>query len=148
MTARLDGRAAAGHVGQASVINFGSYDGSIADPGFAAYCASKAAAHGLTRTMAVDHGPEGIRVNAISPGYVETPMVQGVFNGVGPGVAERDIAALQQAVRDLHPIRGYRTPDDVANLVAWPACDDARYATGQLWFLNGGLSAQVQQMKV
>ena len=141
-------RAAAGHVGQASVINFGSYDGFIADPGLAAYCASKGAVHALTRAMAVDHGPEGIRVNAICPGYVDTPMLQGFFNGAGSGGAGRDIAALQQAVRDVHPIRRYGTPDDVANLVAWLACDEARYATGQLWVLDGGLSAQVQQMKV
>ncbi len=141
-------RAAAAQAGQASVVNFGSYDGFIADPGLAAYCASKGAVHALTRAMAVDHGPEGIRVNAICPGYVDTPMLQGFFNGAGSGGAGRDIAALQQAVRDVHPIRRYGTPDDIANLVAWLACDEARYATGQLWVLDGGLSAQVQQMKV
>ena len=52
--------------GGASVINFGSYDGFIADPGLAAYCATKGAVHALTRAMACDHGPEGIRVNAVS----------------------------------------------------------------------------------
>jgi NAD(P)-dependent dehydrogenase (short-subunit alcohol dehydrogenase family) len=57
-----------------SIINFGSYDGYIADPGLAAYCATKGAVHALTRAMACDHGPEGIRVNAICPGYVDTPM--------------------------------------------------------------------------
>ena len=126
----------------ASVINFGSYDGFIADPGLAAYCASKGAVHALTRAMACDHGPEGIRVNAICPGYVDTPMLQSFFQEAG------DIESLQQAVRDVHPTRRYGTPEDVANLVNWLASDEARYASGQLWVLDGGLTAQVQQMRL
>ena len=51
--------------GAGSIINFGSYDGFIADPGLAAYCATKGAVHALTRAMACDYGPENIRVNAI-----------------------------------------------------------------------------------
>ena len=81
---------------ETSVINFGSYDGYIADPGLAAYCATKGAIHALTRAMACDHGPEGIRVNAICPGYVDTPMLRGFFTGEGSGVGSgghRDAAA-------------------------------------------------------
>ncbi len=126
----------------ASIINFGSYDGFIADPGLAAYCATKGAVHALTRAMACDHGPEGIRVNAICPGYIDTPMLQSFFQDAG------DIESLQQAVRDVHPTKTYGTPDDIANLVLWLASDEARYASGQLWVLDGGLSAQVQQMRL
>jgi meso-butanediol dehydrogenase/(S,S)-butanediol dehydrogenase/diacetyl reductase len=126
----------------ASVINFGSYDGYIADPGLAAYCATKGAVHALTRAMACDHGPEGIRVNAICPGYVDTPMLQSFFGESG------DIESLKKAVRDVHPIRTYGTPEDIANLVNWLASDEARYASGQLWVIDGGLSAQVQQMNL
>lgn len=126
----------------ASVINFGSYDGYIADPGLAAYCASKGAVHALTRAMACDHGPEGIRVNAICPGYVNTPMLQSFFGESG------DIESLKQAVRDVHPMRTFGEPEDIANLVNWLASDEARYASGQLWVIDGGLSAQVQQMKL
>ena len=126
----------------ASIINFGSYDGYIADPGLAAYCATKGAVHALTRAMACDHGPEGIRVNAICPGYVDTPMLQSFFGESG------DIESLKQAVRDVHPTRTYGTPEDIANLVNWLASDEARYAAGQLWVLDGGLSAQVQQMNL
>ncbi len=132
----------------ASIINFGSYDGFIADPGLAAYCATKGAVHALTRAMACDHGPEGIRVNAVCPGYVDTPMLQSFFAGEGSGGGGQTIDQLQQAVRDVHPTRTYGTPDDVANLVTWLASDEARYASGQLWVLDGGLSAQVQQMKL
>jgi meso-butanediol dehydrogenase/(S,S)-butanediol dehydrogenase/diacetyl reductase len=125
-----------------SVINFGSYDGFIADPGLAAYCASKGAVHALTRAMACDHGPEGIRVNAVCPGYVDTPMLQSFFRDSG------DIETLQEAVRQVHPTRNYGTPEDIANLVNWLASDEARYASGQLWVMDGGLTAQVQQMRL
>ncbi|MEB8389211.1 SDR family NAD(P)-dependent oxidoreductase [Rhodobacteraceae bacterium KMM 6894] len=141
-------RAATSDGTTASLINFGSYDGFIADPGLAAYCATKGAVHALTRAMACDHGPEGIRVNAICPGYIDTPMLQSFFTGDGSGGDGKSIDDLQQAVRDVHPMRSYGTPDDIANLVTWLASDEARYASGQLWILDGGLSAQVQQMKL
>jgi len=128
--------------GSGSIINFGSYDGFIADPSLAVYCATKGAVHALTRAMACDHGPEGIRVNAVCPGYVDTPMLQSFFGESG------DIESLKQAVRDVHPIRRYGQPEDIANLVNWLAGDEARYASGQLWVMDGGLSAQVQQMRL
>ncbi|MDF3933662.1 SDR family NAD(P)-dependent oxidoreductase [Pseudomonas citronellolis] len=128
--------------GSASIVNFGSYDGFIADPGLAAYCASKGAVHALTRAMACDHGPQGIRVNAVCPGYIDTPMLRSFFRDHG------DIQSLEAAVRDVHPVRRYGTPEDVANLVNWLSSDEARYASGQLWVLDGGLTAQVQQMKL
>lgn len=141
-------REAAKSAAGASLINFGSYDGFIADPGLAAYCATKGAVHALTRAMACDHGPEGIRVNAVCPGYIDTPMLQSFFNGDGSGGSGGNIETLQQAVRDVHPLRTYGTPKDIANLVTWLASDEARYASGQLWVLDGGLSAQVQQMRL
>ena len=133
--------------GDASIINLGSYDGFIADPGLAAYCATKGAVHALTRAMACDHGPEGIRVNAVCPGYIDTPMLRSFFAGEGSGGGGRSVADLEQAVRDVHPTRRYGTPDDIANLVCWLASDEARYASGQQWVLDGGLTAQVQQMR-
>jgi len=128
--------------GAGSIINFGSYDGFIADPQLAAYCATKGAVHALTRAMACDHGPENIRVNAICPGYIDTPMLQSFFGSSG------DIETLKQEVRNVHPTRRFGTPEDAANLVNWLAGDEARYASGQLWVLDGGLSAQVQQMRL
>ena len=107
-------RAAAQGGTTASLINFGSYDGFIADPGL----------------------------------YIDTPMLQSFFTGDGSGGGGKGIDELQQAVRDVHPMRSYGTPDDIANLVNWLASDEARYASGQLWVLDGGLSAQVQQMKL
>ncbi|MEM7093828.1 MAG: SDR family oxidoreductase [Actinomycetota bacterium] len=149
-------KAAGHHIGGASIVNIGSYDGFIADPQLAAYCATKGAVHALTKAMACDHGPEGIRVNAVCPGYVDTPMLQSFFTGgaTTAGAEAEDwsgnhtIDSLQQAVRDVHPLRTYGTPTDIANLIHWLACDEARYATGQLWIIDGGLSAQVQQMRL
>jgi meso-butanediol dehydrogenase/(S,S)-butanediol dehydrogenase/diacetyl reductase len=125
----------------ASIINFGSYDGYIADPKLAAYCATKGAVHMVTKAMAVDHGPEGIRVNAICPGYIDTPMLE---QFLPDGVESADARAEAEFV---HPLRTIGTPTDMANLVFWLASDEARYATGQLWVLDGGLSTQVQQMR-
>ncbi|MEM7338734.1 MAG: SDR family oxidoreductase [Actinomycetota bacterium] len=125
----------------ASIVNFGSYDGYIADPKLAAYCATKGAVHALTKAMACDHGPEGIRVNAICPGYIDTPMLA---QFIPDGVEEADGRAEAERV---HPLRTIGTPTDMANLVHWLASDEARYATGQLWVLDGGLSAQIQQMR-
>ncbi len=125
----------------ASIVNFGSYDGFIADPKLAAYCATKGAVHALTRAMACDHGREGIRVNAICPGYIDTPMLEQFYpDGVDPA------DALAEAER-VHPLGTIGTPTDMANLVHWLVSDEARYATGQLWVLDGGISAQVQQMR-
>ncbi len=125
----------------ASIVNLGSYDGFIADPSLAAYCASKGAVHALTRAMACDHGSEGIRVNAVCPGFVDTPMLES-FLGTpinSPKVRSR--------VEQMHPTRTIGTPQDIAGLVLWLASDEARYASGQLWIIDGGLTAQVQQMR-
>ena len=130
--------------GGGSIINFGSYDGFIADPGLAAYCATKGAVHALTRAMACDHGPDNIRVNAICPGYVDTPMLKSFFDAKGDAEAE----SMREEARRVHPLGRWGTPEDMANLVNWLAGDEARYATGQLWVLDGGISAQVQQMRV
>lgn len=128
--------------GGGSIVTFGSYDGFIADPNLVAYCASKGGVHALTRAVACDHGPEGIRCNAVCPGFIETPMLQSFFGESG------DIGALEEEVRRVHPIRRWGQPEDVANLVLWLASDEAGYASGQLWVLDGGLSAQVQQMRL
>ena len=130
--------------GGGSIINFGSYDGFIADPNLAAYCATKGAVHALTRAMACDHGADNIRVNAICPGYVDTPMLKSFFDAKG----DAEAASMRDEARRVHPLRRYGTPDDMANLVNWLAGDEARYATGQLWVLDGGISAQVQQMRI
>jgi len=129
--------------GSAAIVNFGSYDGYLADPALAAYCATKGAVHMITRAMAVDHGPEGVRVNAICPGYIDTPMLERFFADRAVG----EVGRARAEAEAIHPSRTLGTPADMANLVFWLVSDEARYANGQLWVLDGGLSAQVQQMR-
>jgi len=128
--------------GKGNIINFGSYDGFIADPKLAAYCATKGAVHALTKAMACDHGPEGIRVNAICPGFVETPMLESFVGESG------SIEELKRDIEKIHPTHTMGQPEDIAGLVLWLASDEARYASGQLWIMDGGLTAQVQQMNL
>ncbi len=128
--------------GKGNIINFGSYDGFIADPKLAAYCATKGAVHALTKAMACDHGPEGIRVNAICPGFVDTPMLESFVGENG------NIQDLKKHIEKLHPTGTMGQPEDIAGLVVWLASDEARYASGQLWIMDGGLTAQVQQMNL
>ncbi len=117
-----------------SIINIGSISASIADPGLALYNASKAFVQGLTRSIAVDHGPD-IRCNAISPGWIMTGMADAAF-----AVAKDPEAARNDALR-RHPAGRFGQPEDIAALAAWLASDDAAFATGQVYTLDGGLTA-------
>lgn len=118
----------------ASIINIGSISGNIADPSMALYNASKAFVHGLTRSIAVDHGPK-IRCNAICPGWIETGMLEAGFaTASNPDVAMHD--ALSR-----HPVRRFGKPADIASMAVWLASDDAAFATGQLFTIDGGMTA-------
>ena len=118
----------------ASIINIGSISASSADPAMALYNASKAFVQGLTRSIAVDHGP-GIRCNAISPGWIMTGMAEAAF-----ALADDPQAAEQDALA-RHPVGRFGQPADVAALAVWLASDDAAFATGQCYTLDGGLTA-------
>lgn len=117
-----------------SIINIGSISGHVADPGMALYNASKAFVHGLTRSVAVDHGP-AVRCNAICPGWIMTDMVEAAFAVANsPEAAQRDALAR-------HPSGRFGRPSDVARLSVWLASDEAAFATGQCYTLDGGMTA-------
>ena len=117
-----------------SIINIGSVSGQTADPGMALYNASKAFVHGLTRSIAVDHGPK-VRCNAICPGWVETGMLYAGFDlASDPEAARRD--ALMR-----HATRRFGRPEDIAAIAVWLASDEAGFATGQLFTVDGGMTA-------
>ncbi len=118
------------------IINIGSISGSHADPGMAIYNASKAFVQGLTRSVAVDHGADGIRCNAICPGWIMTEMASRAF-----ALAADPVEAERQALAK-HPVGRFGLPSDVAALALWLASDQAAFATGQLFTLDGGLTAQ------
>jgi meso-butanediol dehydrogenase/(S,S)-butanediol dehydrogenase/diacetyl reductase len=117
------------------IVNIGSTSGFSADPGLALYNASKAFVQGLTRAIAVDHGAEGIRCNAVAPGWIMTGMADSAF-----ALATDPAAARRDAIR-RHPIGRFGAPADVAGAVAWLASDDAAFMTGQTLVLDGGLLA-------
>ena len=117
-----------------SIINIGSISGNVADPSMALYNASKAFVHGLTRSIAVDHGPD-IRCNAICPGWIETGMLEAGF-----ATANNPQSAMQDAL-DRHPVRRFGKPSDIASMAVWLASDDAAFATGQLFTIDGGMTA-------
>lgn len=118
----------------ASIINIGSISGNIADPCMALYNASKAFVHGLTRSIAVDHGPQ-VRCNAICPGWIETGMLEAGF-----ATADNPDAAMRDAL-SRHPVRRFGKPADIASMAVWLASDDAAFATGQLFTIDGGMTA-------
>ncbi len=117
-----------------SIINIGSISGHTADPGMALYNASKAFVHGLTRSIAVDHGPR-VRCNAICPGWIETGMLDAGFDlATDPAAARKDAVAR-------HPVRRFGQPADIAGMAVWLASDESGFASGQFFTIDGGMTA-------
>ena len=116
------------------IVNIGSISGVVADPGMALYNASKAFVHGLTRSIAVDHGPS-MRCNVIQPGWIMTAMADDAFAVANnPQTAKKDAMAR-------HPAGRFGQPEDIANTVSWLASDDATFVTGQCFTIDGGMTA-------
>ena len=118
----------------ASIINIGSISGDAADPSMALYNASKAFVHGLTRSIAVDHGPR-IRCNAIKPGWINTGMLEAGFD------LARDPNAARADALARHAARRFGEPADIAALAVFLASDEAGFITGQIFTADGGLTA-------
>lgn len=117
-----------------NIINIGSISGMVADPSMALYNASKAFVHGLTRSIAVDHGPK-VRCNAIRPGWIMTDMADEAF-----ALASDPQRAMADALA-RHPVGRFGEPEDIANMVAWLASDQAAYVTGACLTVDGGMTA-------
>lgn len=120
-----------------SIVNTGSIEGIGANPGHAAYSASKAGLHGLTRAVAVDHGHEGIRCNAVAPGWIDTDLnLDFIDNMPDPDAFRRDIGRI-------HPVARTGTPEEVAALAAFLAADEVGFITGQVYTVDGGRTAKL-----
>ena len=115
-----------------SIVNMASVGGLLATPGASIYVASKHAVIGLTKSAAIEYGPHGIRVNAISPAAIRTDMLRQAF---GHDAALDELAGI-------HPIRRIGSTEDVADAVAWLFSEYSSYYTGQSLVLDGGLTAQ------
>lgn len=117
-----------------NIINIGSISGMAADPSMALYNASKAWVHGLTRSIAVDHGPK-VRCNAIRPGWIMTEMAEDGF-----ALAKDPEQAMADALA-RHPVGRFGQPSDIANMVSWLASDKAAYVSGECFTVDGGMTA-------
>ena len=121
--------------GRGAIVNFGSIWGDLGAAGVAAYCASKGAVHNLTRALAMDHAADGIRINAVCPGEVNTPMLQAERT---EAVTVRLLAQIAATV----PMGRLAEPDEIARVVCFLASDDASYMTGALVAVDAGYGAR------
>lgn len=118
-----------------AIINFGSIWGSVGGKGHVAYCASKGAVHQLTRAMALDHARDGIRINAVCPGEVDTPMLR---SQRARPVTDADLQAMADQVV---PMGRLAQPEEIARVVLFLASEAASYMTGALVPVDAGYTA-------
>ncbi len=119
--------------GSGSVVNCSSLGGLVGNPGRAAYHASKHGVIGLTKSAALEYGPRGVRINAVCPGTISTPMVDAMVEG---GELDRDQAETGQAIHRLG------TAEEIAQAVLWLCSPGASYVTGIALPVDGGYTAQ------
>lgn len=119
--------------GGSSIVLLSSVTGLVGRAGISAYGSSKAAVVGLTKCLALELAPEGIRVNCVAPAMVETEMAEQLFRSLTP----EQLAVLKQD----HPL-GFGKPRDVANSIAFLLSDAARWITGSVLVVDGGYTAR------
>lgn len=117
-----------------AIVNLGSISANVSDPGMALYNASKAWVHGLTRSIAMDHGPQ-VRCHAISPGWIMTEMAEDGF-----ALARDPHKAMADALA-RHPVGRFGQPADIANVVSFLVSDQAAYVSSECFTVDGGMTA-------
>lgn len=121
--------------GRGAIVNFGSIWGDVGAAGVAAYCATKGGVHQLTRAMALDHVEDGIRINAVCPGEVDTPMLR---SGRERPPTPEDMRKIAETV----PMGRLARPVEIARVVLFLASDDASYMTGAMVTVDAGFTAR------
>ncbi len=123
--------------GGGSIINISSIEGIGSNPWHAAYCASKAGVHGFTRALAVDLGRDGIRCNAIAPGWINSDLSDSYIN------KQSNPEQARRGLLGLHPVGRTGESRDIGGAVAFLASDDAAFITGQVLIVDGGRTAKL-----
>jgi NAD(P)-dependent dehydrogenase (short-subunit alcohol dehydrogenase family) len=117
--------------GGGAIVNMASITGLVGAVGAAAYSASKHGVIGLTKTAALENAKSGIRINAVCPGFTETPMAERIFR----------VPAARKYILSCHPIGRLGRPAEIAEAVVWMCSDRASFMTGQSLVLDGGFLA-------
>ncbi|MCB0210585.1 MAG: SDR family oxidoreductase [Anaerolineae bacterium] len=121
--------------GKGAIVNFGSIWGDVGSAGVAAYCATKGGVHLLTKAMALDHAKDGIRINAVCPGEVNTPMLQSERH-------EPVTTQMMENIANTVPMGRLAEPVEIARVVLFLASDAASYMTGSLIAVDAGYTAR------
>ena len=119
--------------GKGAIVNMASVAGLVGSPNSPAYCASKGGVIQLTRTAALEYAKAGIRINAVCPGAIRTPMIERVI------AAQPD---MREALATMHPIGRMGEPEEIAEAVIWLCSPAASFVTGQALAIDGGFVAQ------
>lgn len=117
------------------ILNMSSVNATFVEPMCAGYCATKAAILGFTKALAIDHGHEGIRVNAICPGYIDAGLAEGYF------LAQPDPDLARRQAGKLHALGRIGRPEEVARLAVFLASEEASFMTGAAVAVDGGFSS-------
>jgi 3-oxoacyl-[acyl-carrier protein] reductase len=126
--------------GSGAIVNMASAAVDTPSPGLAGYGMAKAAVVQLTRVLATEMGPHGVRVNAVAPGFVETAMTGRHFTAADGTVDEPRRQAVLDAVSRTTPLRTTGRPEDVALAVLYLSSEASRFVTGQILRPNGGVA--------
>ena len=119
--------------GKGAIVNTASIAGLVGLSGTVAYVAAKHGVTGLTKAAAMEYAKSGIRVNAVCPGYIQTPLVQGIFD---------EIDGYRERVASRHPMDRLGEPEEIAQAVLWLSSDSASFVTGHNMAVDGGYVAQ------
>lgn len=125
--------------GSGSIIHMASAAGMIGAPGMAIYSATKGAIIALTRVMSTDYAGYGIRVNCVSPGTIDSPMLHDFV------ARQNDQVSIRKAFDEMHPIGRVGTIDEVASVFVFLASDEASFVTGATYTVDGGLTTKGTQ---
>ena len=122
--------------GGGNIVNLASVHSLLQAPGWLIYEAGKASVVGMTRQMATEYGPDGIRVNCVCPGHIVTEGIAEMWKSNPEGL---------EFYGDMYPLRRTGVPDDIAKAIAFLCSDDASFITGHALVVDGGLTIQIQE---